>query len=242
MNLMKWPWVLVFIIGIVPAWAKPTKYGLHAKPLGQCYQQFQKPNLSEPFWKIMPYYKGQETDSSCSLASVTMVMNALRPSYHLGSEEKLLTESTLLKISKSLKWRIATRNSSTGLGLHELAKEWKKLLIKMQLENKYQIHFRELNSENSKQDFKKALDLLMQNKAWIILNYDQGVVMGEGSYGHFSPVGSFNKSTNEILIMDVDRQWYEPYWIDLKMAYKSMNTKDNLLGTHHGFLWIEKIQ
>ena len=42
--------------------------------------------------------------------------------------------------------------------------------------------------------------------------FNQGVLTGDWDGPHISPIGAYDGSAREVLIMDVDREWYVPYW------------------------------
>jgi hypothetical protein len=58
--------------------------------------------------------------------------------------------------------------------------------------------------------------LLRRNEASdrdIVLAYfNQGVLTGDWDGPHISPVGAYDEARARVLVMDVDRQWYVPYW------------------------------
>jgi hypothetical protein len=66
----------------------------------------------------MPYYVSQQNDASCSLASVTMVVNAARANRGLGSEDEHATQLGLLQRVKNPEWK----KGENGLKL--LSDDW----------------------------------------------------------------------------------------------------------------------
>ena len=40
----------------------------------------------------------------------------------------------------------------------------------------------------------------------------QGVLTGDWDGPHISPIATYDVDLRHVLIMDVDRQWYIPYW------------------------------
>ena len=50
--------------------------------------------------------------------------------------------------------------------------------------------------------------------SFLILNYTQGILTGdpEGMVGHIAAIGGYDVKRKLVLILDPDRQWYEPYW------------------------------
>src|SRR4051812_39085308 len=72
------------------------KYGPEATPLSVSHEYFQK-NSAPGFWALIPYYIPQQTGSSCSVATVNMLVNASRAGRKLKADDKLATETDLLK-------------------------------------------------------------------------------------------------------------------------------------------------
>lgn len=222
-----------------PSSAHSSKYGTEAIPLSLSHESLN--TVTDPFWKIIPYYRAQSTNASCSIASVTMIVNALIPSYTLSSETKLFTEQSLLKLSGSKRWKDAVASDGKGMSLKNLTLEIRNLLPKLGLSN-YEADYREMLSGADDSVFQETLSKQMKGEGWIILNYDQGLVMGSGSYGHFSPVASYWSQKNKILVLDTDATWYEPYWVGFNVLTNSMKTFDNDLKQPRGYIWIFKTE
>lgn len=234
-------YILIFLVAIgcahKPSSSITAKYGADATPLSLSHKSLT--TTDDPFWRLIPYYRAQETDASCSIASVTMIINALIPSHTLNSETKLFTEQSLLQLSGSKLWKKAVSSNGKGMSLKGLNDEITSLLPKLGLAN-YSVSYREIVSESDASAFKKVLIKQMKGEGWIILNYDQGLVMGSGSYGHFSPVASYSSQENKILVLDTDATWYEPYWVKFVTLINAMKTFDNDLKNARGYIWIFK--
>ena len=56
----------------------------------------------------------------------------------------------------------------------------------------------------------------------VLVYYNQGVVTGDWDGPHVSPIGAYDASRDRVLIMDVDREWYVPYWTTTETLYKAM--------------------
>jgi hypothetical protein len=58
---------------------------------------------------------------------------------------------------------------------------------------------------------------LVENEAtdrnFIIANFDQGLFTGDAPVGHISPVAAYDARRKRVLVLDSDREWYEPYWV-----------------------------
>mmetsp|Transcript_281 Transcript_281/g.686 ORF Transcript_281/g.686 Transcript_281/m.686 type:complete len:385 (-) Transcript_281:268-1422(-) len=50
--------------------------------------------------------------------------------------------------------------------------------------------------------------------------------LGQTGDGHFSPVGGYDASTDQVLLLDVARFKYPPHWVPLPVLYEAMQRKD----------------
>lgn len=170
------------------------------------------------------YYRGQETDSSCSVASAAMVVNAIIDNDEFMTEEEILTHSG------SQTWMKAVAPDGDGLTLEIFANELAGLFLKLKLS--YEVVFVHMDSVESEALFRKAL-----LKDYVIMNFDQGLATtGFPGIGHFSPVGRVNR--NKIYVLETDRRNFKPYWLTMDTAIKSMKTIDHDSQKFRGFLWI----
>jgi len=56
----------------------------------------------------------------------------------------------------------------------------------------------------------------------VLVYYNQGVVTGDWGAPHLSPIGAYDAARDRVLIMDVDREWYVPYWTKTGILYNAM--------------------
>ena len=73
-------------------------------------------------------------------------------------------------------------------------------------------------------------------RTFVIVNFDQKFISGTLSVGHFAPVGAYDVSTKRVLIMDPDRELFEPYWVPESLLLKSMETRDFDERKNRGFI------
>jgi hypothetical protein len=46
----------------------------------------------------------------------------------------------------------------------------------------------------------------------MLVYFNQGVITGDWDGPHVSAIGAYDAANDRVLIMDVDRKWYVPYW------------------------------
>ncbi len=195
------------------------------------------------YWALSPYYVGQFNDCSCSLATATILVNAVRGSQNLGPQERLVTQDALLSAVDSEIW-IAGCGADGGPGV-----------TLGQMESLLQRSFAVYGldgvsveavpvpepSEAALARFRDALRAIERPAGHLAghllaVNFHVGPVVGHGDYGHFSPVGAYDEARDRVLVLDVDRDWFEPYWTPTDRLLAGMATVSPIDGERRGYL------
>ena len=190
---------------------RKPKFGPDAVPITRAVDYVR--NAPAPdYWALAPFYVPQATSASCSLASVTMMLNALRGLPALASE-RLVTGKQLLDRLDDDHWRAATAEDGEGISFGELETYVRRSLAAYGIEAEIEVwrprdasaatlaELRRLLSENER----SADDI-------VLLAFDQGTLTGDVGLGHIAPLGAYDPVTKRALVMDPDRAWYVPYW------------------------------
>jgi hypothetical protein len=216
-----------------------SRYGKYATPLAKDNSYLQRADSRSPYFHLSRSFQGQKTESSCSLASTTTIINAIQLSF--GRPAKY-TEEALLKMADSVNWSKAVSPQGSGLMLKDTHQEIDHLLKVLKFNNSYELTSAHMLGQEEEALFRQALHDMNQGKGFIIMNYDQGFLLSQRqSYGHYSPVGAFDEQTDRILILDTDAEFYGPYWVSVDMAIKSMRTMDTDAKKFRGFLMLQSI-
>ena len=56
----------------------------------------------------------------------------------------------------------------------------------------------------------------------MVVFFNQGVLTGDWDGPHASPIGAYDAKRDRVLIMDVDREWYVPYWVPTAKLLEAM--------------------
>jgi hypothetical protein len=216
----------------------PPKYPSTTLPLSR-ESAYLRRAASPDFWSLSPYYVGQEDDVSCSLASLTMLVNAARRHAPLDSESPLTTQALLRRRVNSPVWERGLAPGGEGVTLDELARLATQSLQAFGLEARVTVtHV----PEASAQALAQLQQALRANEAtaddWLLVNFLAAAYVGVGDYGHIAPVGAYDADTRRVLILDPDRAWYEPYWIPDEVALTGMATPDSVTGEPRGYLQV----
>ena len=232
------------VIGLFTAFStysaetKP-KYGPEATQVSTSHQYFLS-HAAPDFWVIAPYYVPQQDGRSCSLASVTMIVNAARAHQRLTADDELATQPEVLKKTALDDWKTDLGAIGKGVTLDELGRFSEGALRGYGITPS---EVQTLHVNQTPESRKKVHELLVRNEGsdrnFIIANFIQGSYTGDADVGHIAPVGAYDAQKKYVLIMDPDRQWYEPYWVSEETFVDGMATQDKTSTKTRGLIFIQ---
>lgn len=220
------------------------KYGPQAQVLSLSHQYFRRAPAPD-FWALIPYYVPQQDESSCSVASVSMIVNGARVGEKLSADDKLATQAGLISRVKNKAWHKSVMAGAMagnyGVNLDQLAEVAREAL------EAYGVHPRSIEvvhtDSDSPQVKAKLHQALVENEKsardFILINFNQQVYTGDADVGHIAPIGAYDALHHKVLVLDPDREWYEPYWVSEDTLLAGMNTEDRSSGRHRGYVWIK---
>ena len=215
------------------------KYGAEATLLQQSHEYVQH-HAAPDFWAMIPYYYAQQTGSACSVASVAMAVNAARAGQKLTADDELATQNNVLKKTGDAEWMQAVGDKGGGRTLDQLAVVTEKAF---QAYGFKQAKAEAIHADDTPATHKRIHDALVANEKtahdFILANFSQGAYTGDADAGHIAPVAAYDAKNKRVLILDPDRDWYEPYWVSEETFIKGMNTVDKGSGKTRGLVWIK---
>jgi hypothetical protein len=200
--------------------AKP-KLGPAAIPITADHAYLNKADAPD-YWAISPFYIHQQTSSACSLASVTIAVNAMRGLPAL-SEDTLVTQDNLLEATKDKRWAEQAADEGDGVTFSDLVEDTTQSLKAFDIKA-------DVAAAQPSKDQAATLEafraMLVENEAsakdMVLVYFNQGVVTGDWDGPHVSPIGAYDATTDRVLIMDVDREWYVPYWTKTETLFDAL--------------------
>eukprot|EP01041_Mallomonas_annulata_P007168 gene7168-14598_t len=231
----------------------PSKPTFHKRPLPKSLIALSSPQgkalfkealasgYMESFFPLSEQFITQSDPSFCSLSSLAMVLNALNHDpkkiwkgvWRWISEETLQCETTeicghsLDKIKKdgvhfdefehiARCHGVRIHSYRAGNALHsEYCKENLEL---------FRLHTKESCRKDTADQF-------------IVVNFSRKSIAQTGD-GHFSPIGGYHAEKDLVLIMDVARFKYPPFWVPLTDLWQSMSFHDKTTGIPRGYFII----
>ena len=173
----------------------------------------------EAYFPISINFVTQKTQAYCGVASMVMVLNALRvptPStpeyqpYHTFTQDNVLDAASDAVLPRDLLAR-------QGMTLDQLG-----AILSLRGARADVRHA----AEGSLDGFRaEARDALAARGRFVIINY-QRAALGQLMGGHISPLAAYDEKTDRFLVMDVARYKYPPVWVKTVDLFAAMNTPD----------------
>ncbi len=202
------------------------------------YEETQNPLKNALFH----HHVKQFHESSCSVASVVCVVNAILEKTGTLNHSPITQQEILEKV-RTAHWK--ERMGDNGYkGRRGLPLEVLGQVVKASLDA-YGINYHILETiqtqgeKNASQPRKNLLSRLKtfetQGDCLIIAHFDQGCFVRELNIPHISPVGGFDPETQTVTILDVDPSQQHPYQISFDTFYKGISTHYNHVFKHFGY-------
>lgn len=215
-----------------------AKYASGVVPLHFSHKYIRE-HEAPTYWKISPYYISQRNESSCSLATAAMIINAARSSQPKANQS-LATQDGILALVKDRAWEDGVKVGGEGVTLDQFRILMAKALEAYGLQNfEIQvIHTKNSSGETALLLHKALVKSEKTGQTFLIANFDQKFFTGAESVGHFTPVGAYDAQTQRVLLMDPDRELYEPYWVPESLLLQGMATVDADAHNYRGYMLI----
>lgn len=247
LNRLAAPLLILFTTSFssVPAVDFKPKYGPEgspkAVPLSQMNDYFRVPtHLAPEFWALISFYVPQFNDAACSAASLAMVLNAGRAPLTKSADDPVIRQEDLLKKVTAENWKarlsLSGHFGSHGVNLNRFGKIIEAAFKTYHLDGStvQVVHMSGHSTETQNQ----MHEVLIQKKPgdFFIANFDQEAFTNDAAVGHFAPVGAYDPDRRQVLILDPDRHYYEPYWVSLSTFIEGMATQDPETKQNRGYL------
>ena len=202
-------------------------------------------NPRSPYWSLAPQLIQQHTDSSCSLASAVMLLNAIR-----GHEGQLkvgapVSELSLLDHLQDEAWRQAIHHETgPGQTLSEFADAMTRALAHFDCAGRWRLETVPVtDAQACLPRLRAALaELESGGTGFAAANFHLDLFYGDGvDVGHFSPIGAYDPARDLVLMLDVYKKDYEPMWAPLEHLARAMATRGKRTGEPRGYAVIRRV-
>lgn len=187
---------------------------------------------------LAKHHVTQETDASCSLASITILVNT---ALELQGREPF-TQGEVLQHVDSTTWSAGIANGGNGASLKELGQYLVETLVCLEIPYSSVTVFH--YSEDTEEARKLFRDNFSDTTTMVIANFDICEVLPVDDHiGHFSPVATYENG--QFLVLDVakdlvDIGWQNgPHWVDEDKLFKGMHTHNTENTDWRGYVVLE---
>lgn len=191
----------------------------------------------ESYFALAEQFVTQSEPSYCSLSSLAMVLNALnfdpkkvwKGPWRWVSEETLQCETEICGHSLEKVRR-------DGMDFDEFESLARCHGIRIRAHK----HDLKNHSDACNRDILQFRSHVMavcssdKSESFIVVNFSR-TVLGQTGDGHFSPIGGYHKEKDLVLIMDVARFKYPPFWVPLEHLWASMAAEDKTTRNPRGY-------
>lgn len=216
---------LICIICASPAAAQEDlqpKLGPNAIPI-TVDNAYLREAAAPDYWAFSAFVKPQFTTSACSIASVTAALNGLL-GLPDGQEDAVMTQADMLKLTDDKDWTALSAEGGAGVSFDQLVAFTTKAATARDMENAHVESFRPMADDAANLTVLQAK--LASNEASakdvMMVYFNQGVVTGDWDGPHISLIGAYDAGRDRVLILEVDQEWYIPYWTPTKTLLAAM--------------------
>ena len=161
----------------------------------------------------------QQNQAFCGVASMTIVLNALKvpapetaawKPFTAFNQDNIFNEATEAVVPRAVIEKMGMTLTQLGglpgaFGL------------------KAEVHHA---SDSTVKDFRRmASEALDSGDSYVLVNYLR-MAIGQEKFGHISPLAAYDADTDRFLILDVARYKYPPVWVETSGLFAAMNTTD----------------
>jgi glutathione gamma-glutamylcysteinyltransferase len=203
-----------------PEGKKVFKEALEAGHLEGCY------------WDLAENFNTQGDPATCSLGALAMCLNSLaidpgrqwKGVWRWFSQESLVDDEGMQRVRKE------------GMDLVELTK--------IARSNKARARMVHANT-TTLETFRRHIELVTSKTTSecthtrMIVSFDRAA-LGQTGAGHFSPIAAYHPTRDLVLVMDVARFKYLPYWIPVADLFAATLVPDTATGNARGYVLVSR--
>lgn len=217
---------LLAFVAAAPALAQDDetlpKLGPNATPLTAA-TEYLRQSPAPDYWAFSAFVKPQYTTSACSIAAVTAAVNGLN-GLPADAEETVLTQPALLELVGLDEWTALSAEGGDGVRFDQLESFTRAAVESLGMADYTVSAFHPDGASEANLDVLR--EMLAANEASaadaLLVYFNQGVVTGDWDGPHVSLIGAYDAAADRVLILEVDQEWYIPYWTPVPILLDAM--------------------
>lgn len=195
----------------------------------------------ESFFPLSEQFVTQSEPSFCALSSLAMVLNALNhdPGKVWKGPWRWISEETLQCETRDICGHDLDKVKRNGMDFNEFESLARCHGVRIKSHRSQQTHGSNASDPNSGslkvfRETVRAVASSASADSFVVVNFSRRA-LGQTGDGHFSPVGGYHSEKDLVLVLDVARFKYPPFWVPLTDLWASMGSVDEITGMTRGY-------
>jgi hypothetical protein len=189
-------------------------------------------NTAESYWALTEQFVNQSEPAFCGVTTLLMVLNAkcIDPQIRwrggwrfYGSEDVLLDRCCLS----------AERIRRVGVTVEEFRLLGRCHGLSVELKRPQEDGVERYTVNDFRDDIRGTLSETKSHPI-LVVSFSRRH-LGQTGDGHFSPLAAYHEQTDQVLLLDVARFKYSPYWVSIEDLYASMEPEDSVTQESRGW-------
>uniref|UniRef100_A0A7S4ATG1 glutathione gamma-glutamylcysteinyltransferase n=1 Tax=Pseudo-nitzschia australis TaxID=44445 RepID=A0A7S4ATG1_9STRA len=219
---------------------------------------------AESYWKLTEHFVNQSDPAFCGVTTLLMCLNAMcidpnirwRGGWRFYGSEDVLLNRCCFSAERIRRQGIVLEDFARLGRCHGLTIDLKRPLVDVDYQDlvRFQDKNNKKNDESNSNSHKKvnegdrsfSLDdfrrdirsILSDTKAKhqpiLVVSFSR-LALGQTGDGHFSPIAAYHDETDQVLVLDVARFKYAPYWVGVEELFHSMSEADSVTNKPRGW-------
>eukprot|EP00435_Cladocopium_sp_Y103_P034078 s412_g8.t1 len=186
--------------------------------------------ISRPFWQLSPYFL-TELPGQCGPTTAIMILNALRAQgleaavsstysshfgnysqeYHYWDSKNLWSANKHCVKEHTTPWEGSLEQVAALMTCHGAAAK--------------SVEANSSSLAEFRATIKKAFGDELEAVSFVAINFNRQTLRQRGDgVGHHSPIGAYDEETDRVLVLDVARYKYPPWWAALSDVFAAMQS------------------
>jgi glutathione gamma-glutamylcysteinyltransferase len=191
---------------------------------------------AESYWSLTEQFVNQSDPAFCGVTTLLMVLNAMnmdpnvrwKGGWRYYGDEDVLLQRCCLNAERIRRVGITMEQFMTLGCCHGMRITMKRPAVVLDEETKRlpPMSAPHYTLEEFRKDIQQTLDSRFNKENAILVSSFSRAALKQTGDGHFSPIAAYHQEKDQVLILDVARFKYSPYWVSIEDLYKSMEPLD----------------
>ena len=198
---------------------------------------------AESYWKLTEHFVNQSDPAFCGVTTLLMCLNAMcidpnirwRGGWRFYGSEDVLLDRCCFSAERIRRKGIVLEDFARLGRCHGLNIDLKRPPFDPESlddnRNNSGCNGNEGDASFSLDDFRRDIRWILSGteakyQPLLVVSFSRSA-LGQTGDGHFSPIAAYHEETDQVLVLDVARFKYAPYWVRVEDLYQSMRDLDS---------------